>query len=229
MAVLSHASTMTSADERRALDRPTVPKGASPPGWIRQWLGLLVFALVLVFARASLADHYVVPSGSMEPTVHVGDRIFVNKAAFGWRVPLTGVWLGHPRMPARGSVIVLDPPEPGPGPVLLKRVVALPGDVVKVRGGRLQINGESVPVETVVSEPGTLVEHLGPPHHIQLGFGGGPDWGPEVVPEGKLLVLGDNRGNSRDGRYFGFIDVTLVRGRAVGIYARSGRPTWRDL
>jgi len=229
MAALSHTSVMTSARESRALDVPSRRSGVSPPGRARQWLGLLGFAVVIVFARASLADHYVVPSGSMEPTVQIGDRIFVHKAAFGWRVPLTGVWLGGPTLPARGSVIVLDPPEPGPAPVLLKRVVALPGDAVTVRGGRLEINGEPVPVHADGSEPGTLVEDLGPPHHIQLGFDGGPDWGPEVVPEGKLLVLGDNRGNSRDGRYFGFIDITHVRGRAVGIYARSGRPTWREL
>lgn len=220
---------MDPAPDPRVLNAPRARGGVSPPGRARQWLGLLAFALVIVFTRASLADHYVVPSGSMEPTVQVGDRIFVNKAAFGWRVPLTGLWLGGPTLPARGSVIVLDPPEPTPAPVLLKRVVALPGDVVQVRRGRLQINGEPVPVRADVREPGTLIEHLGPPHRIQLRFGGGPDWGPEVVPDGKLLVLGDNRGNSRDGRYFGLIDATLVRGRAVGIYARSGRPTWRDL
>lgn len=220
---------MTPEPPPRVPAGPQQQRALSAPRWARDWLGLLAFALVIVFARASLADHYLVPSGSMEPTVQVGDRILVNKAAFGVRVPLTGLWLGSPSLPERGSVIVLDPPEPGPAPVLLKRVVALPGDVVRVRDGRLQINGEAVPVHADAAEPGSLIEELGPPHHIQLRFGGGPDWGPEVVPDGKLLVLGDNRGNSRDGRYFGFIDVTGVRGRAVAVYARSGRPTWRGL
>jgi signal peptidase I len=206
---------------------PTSPKPLSGRGWARQWIGLFGFSLVLTFARASLADHYVVPSGSMEPTVKVGDRILVNKAAFGWRVPFTDLWLGSPSLPERGSVIVLESPEPGP--VLLKRVVALPLDLVEVRGGRLTINGAAVPVGADLDDPGSLVEYLGPAHHIQLELGGGRDFGPQVVPADKVLVLGDNRGNSRDGRYFGFVDVTTLRGRALGIYARSGRPTWRDL
>lgn len=163
----------------------------------------------------------------MEPTVQVGDRILVNKAAFGWRVPFTDLWLGAPSLPERGSVIVLESPESGP--VLLKRVVALPLDSVEVRGGRLTINGEPVPVGPDVDEPGSLVEYLGPPHHIQLELDGGRDFGPQVVPADKVLVLGDNRGNSRDGRYFGFVDVTRLRGRVLGIYARSGHPTWRGL
>jgi signal peptidase I len=196
-------------------------------GGPQKWLGLLAFSLVLVFARASLADHYVVPSGSMEPTVHVGDRIFVNKAAYGWRVPLTDLWLAPPSLPERGSVIVLTSPDPGP--VLLKRVVALPLDLVEVRGGRLSINGQAVPVRSDDVQPSGLIEYLGPPHQIRIGLDGGRDFGPKVVPEGKLLVLGDNRGNSRDGRYFGFVDVERVRGRALGIYARSGRPTWLGL
>jgi signal peptidase I len=205
---------------------PVTPTRPARSTGAKNWLGLLAFSLVLVFTRASLADHYVVPSGSMEPTVQVGDRIFVNKAAYGWRVPLTGLWLTPPSVPERGSVVVLTSPDPGP--VLLKRVVALPLDLVEVRGGRLSINGQAVPVSWD-DVPSGLVEYLGPPHEIRLGYDGGRDFGPEVVPQGKLLVLGDNRGNSRDGRYFGFVDVERVRGRALGIYARSGRPTWLGL
>jgi signal peptidase I len=195
--------------------------------WVRQWLGALAFVAVIASARASLADHYVVPSGSMEPTVHVGDRILVNKAAFGWRLPLTEVWLGEPSLPERGSVVVLRSPEPGP--VLLKRVVALPLDRVLVQHGRLSINGVEVPVSEADGERDTLVEYLGTPHRIQLALHGGPDFGPSVVPAGKILVLGDNRGNSRDGRYFGFVDAVTLRGRALGVYASDGRLTWRSL
>jgi signal peptidase I len=221
----SHTPIMT--HEPSIPPAPLAPPRVSPPRWARQLAGVLAFALVLMFARASLADHYVVPSGSMEPTIQIGDRILVNKAAFGWRVPLTDFWLGAQSLPARGSVIVLSSPEPGP--VLLKRVVALPRDVVEVRSGRREINGKTVPVRANLAQPSHVVEYLGPPHEIQLGFGGGPDFGPEVVPDGKMLVLGDNRGNSRDGRYFGFVDGQRLRGQVLGVYARSGRPTWRGL
>ena len=200
---------------------PSKSRRQRAPAWLRDFLSIAVTLLVLLVARASLADHYVVPSGSMQPTVHVGDRIFVNKAAFGVRVPLSDVWLGGQKLPARGTVVVLDSPDDGP--VLLKRVVAHPGDVVSVRGGRLILNGREVKLTRV---GGQKLELLGHPHPISLEHGGGPDFGPRRVPAGHLLVLGDNRGNSRDGRSFGFVKLEKLRGEALGIYARDGRPGW---
>lgn len=107
--------------------------------------------------------------------------------------------------------------------VLLKRVVAVPGDVVQVTDGRLLLNGKPVPVET---RDGGLVESLGDGHGLRLDNGGGPDFGPVKVPADRYLVLGDNRGNSRDGRYFGFVKGEAVLGRAISILARAGSPTW---
>jgi signal peptidase I len=176
----------------------------------------LSFAAAIAFtARASLADHYRVPSGSMEPTVHVGDRIVVSKAAYGIRLPMTETYLVRYAAPARGDVVVIEPPDSESksaidsdviGSVLLKRVVAVEGDLVEVRDGRLHIDGREVP-------------EIG----ISLDAGGGPDLGPVRVPRGKVLLLGDNRGNSRDGRSFGWIDRERVLGRAVSVVARDGR------
>jgi signal peptidase I len=165
----------------------------------------------------------------MEPTVEVGDRILVNKLAFGVRLPLTDYWLGSVQVPERGSVVVIAPPEDD-GPVLLKRVVAVAGDEVAVHGGRLFLDGQAVAVERAPELPWHQeVERLGAPHRIELAFGGGPDFGPTRVPRGQMLVMGDNRGNSRDGRSFGFVDVDSVRGRAVAVYVSGGSLTWRAL
>jgi signal peptidase I len=163
-------------------------------------------AAVLFTARASLADHYVVPTGSMEPTVHVGDHILVDKVAYGVRVPLSHEWIARFDSPKRGDVVVLSSPEDGK--VLLKRVAAVEGEDVAVRDGHVLINGESA------SEP-----------WASLASGAGPDFGPEIVPPGKVLVLGDNRGNSRDGRDIGWIDTDAVLGRAIAVVGatRSSR------
>lgn len=199
-------------------------------GWLRQWLSLAAFSAIILCARASLADHYVVPSGSMEPTVEVGDRILVNKLSFGLRLPLTQVWLGSVTTPERGTVVVIAPPEEE-GPVLLKRVVALQGDIVAVRSGMLSLNGRAVSISRDVSigEERRKVEHLGPRHSIKLQYGGGPDLGPIEVPAGKMLVMGDNRGNSRDGRSFGFVEIDSLLGEAIAVYRRGGEFTWQSL
>jgi signal peptidase I len=178
---------------------------------------IATMSAVAFTARASLADHYRVPSGSMEPTVHVGDRIAVLKAAYGVRVPLTAAWVVTFDEPSRGDVVILDPPageleDRAPGEVLLKRVVALGGEMVEVRGGRVMIDGQPLAETT-----------------ITLEAGGGPDFGPWRVPDHALLVLGDNRGNSHDGRAFGFVDRDRVLGRAVAVIGRDGRPTYRGL
>ncbi|MDB4935178.1 MAG: Signal peptidase [Labilithrix sp.] len=171
-------------------------------------------ALVAFTARASLADHYKVPSGSMEPTVHVGDRIVVSKAAYGLRLPLTDTYLVRYAAPQRGDVVVIEPPDDDAkhamddgmlGSVLLKRVVAVEGDLVEVKDGRVHIDGREIPEA-----------------RISLDAGGGPDLAPVRVPRGKVLLLGDNRGNSRDGRIFGFVDGEHVLGRAVSVVARDG-------
>lgn len=186
---------------------------------------LLSLLAVLFTARSSLADHYTVPTGSMLPTVEPGDHVVVDKTAYALRLPLTHVELARLGEPARGDVVVLD--EPGGGTVLLKRVVAVAGDEVRVEDGELWLNGCPVPTESV--GPFEAFERLGAQHHIRLEHGGGPDFGPTVVPAGQVLVLGDNRGDSRDGRFFGFVPRESLLGRAERVVVRGGSPVWLEL
>jgi signal peptidase I len=182
-------------------------------------------AMVIFSTRSSLADHYVVPSGSMLPTVEIGDRILVNKLAFGFHLPFVRSYLIPIAEPQRGDVVVLD--SPVEDIVLLKRVVAVPGDRVEVREGRLSIGGREVPV---AKRGGQLTEVLdAAAHPIRVTHGGGPSFGPMVVPEGHYLVLGDNRGESADGRLFGFVERDRLRGKAIAVYYSDGGFTWERL
>ena len=214
---------------------PSAPEpSAAPPvqaptarkwRWLRELVPLAALVLVMLGARSSLADHYYVPTGSMIPTVAVGDRLIVNKLAYGLRLPFSDLTLVPFSGPARGEVVILTSPEDGQ--VLLKRVAALPGDLVAVRDGRLVINGQAVPVRSVGGEP---VEELGAAlHPLRLTRGGGADYGPVKVPPDRYLVLGDNRGESHDGRSFGLVERAAIMGRAVGVYMRDGGFSWHGL
>ncbi len=192
------------------------------PSWVREVARLGVVMGIVTSARVSLADHYVVPSGSMEPTVMTSDHVVVDKLAYGLHVPLVDGYALHFAPPARGDVVVLESPEDGR--VLLKRVVAVPGDEVRVVGGTLVIDGHAVPVDARQTTP---VERLGAAtHRINLDQGGGPDFGPVQVPKDRFLVLGDNRGNSRDGRWFGLVARDAVLGRVEGVIVRDGHLGW---
>lgn len=189
---------------------------------VKEVLPIAVVSAGMLVARTSLADHYVVPSGSMEPTVEIGDRILVDKRAFGVWVPVVDSYVLKAADPQPGDVVVLASPENGK--TLLKRVVAGPGDVVAVRGGRVTRNGNEAPV---TQEHEGNYEALGDTRHpLRLG---GPDFGPARVPDGHYLVMGDNRGNSHDGRVFGFVARDAIRGRAVRVFLRNGSLTWRSL
>jgi signal peptidase I len=191
----------------------------------RDLVSILGASAICLVARASLADHYRVPTGSMEPTVAVGDQICVNKAAYGLRVPASEKYVLEGAGPARGDVVVLT--SPTDGEVLLKRVVAVPGDVVEVSAGHVAIDGARAPVR---EEDGGAVEELGGREHaLSTESGGGPDFGPTLVPKDAYLVLGDNRGNSRDGRYFGWVPRGAVLGRAVAVCLHDGKPVWQGL
>jgi signal peptidase I len=206
------------------MSNPTAPVRSRARRIARELLVVAAFALVLMSARSSLADHYLVPTGSMQPTIEIDDRILVNKAAYGLRVPFTDRYVARFDGPAIGDVVVLDSPEEDK--VLLKRVVGVPGTHIEVRGGRVRLDGKLAPVEY---RGDGLHEQLGGAEHaLRLGDGGGPDWGPVTIPDGQYLVMGDNRGESRDGRTFGLVKRTAIRGRAVGVFWRAG-PTWDGL
>ena len=182
-------------------------------------LALLV-VLMLAF-RSSFADHYHVPSGSMEYTLMPGDRVVVDKTAYGIRIPFTTIDLFGAATPARGDVVVFD--SPSNGDRLIKRIVAVGGDVVALNDGRLAVNGE--PLGDAVSEDYGEQTAL-----LNLDDGGGPDIDSVAVPDGMVLALGDHRGNSQDGRFFGPIPEEEIVGRALGIYYRRGEGfVWRKL
>jgi signal peptidase I len=211
------------------------PAPAAGPGSLRSRLrryrrtatSLLVIVLAVIAVRSSLADHVRVPTGSMMPTVEAGDRVLVNKSAYGIRIPLTEKWAVHFDGPAAGDVVVLDAPDEDK--LLLKRVVATPGDTITVRAGHIILNGTEAPV-TASADGAQLYETLnGVRHAVRLDRLGGPDYGPETMPPGRYLVMGDNRGDSRDGRYFGLVRRSAILGRASVVFMRGGWPVWRGL
>jgi signal peptidase I len=184
--------------------------------WLRQNRRFLLALFLLFVARASLADHYLVPSGSMEYTLLPGDRVFVDKRAYGLRVPLTQIKLLAGASPSPGEVVVFDAPDSGIR--LIKRVVAVGGDVVQVRDGHVLINGKPFPRDA----SGDVERFSERSANLNLTFGGGPDLPPTQVPEGHVFVLGDSRGNSRDSRWFGFVPEAALYAKALGVYYRSG-------
>jgi len=193
--------------------------------WLRrEALPLLVMVLLLVTARASFANHYYVPSGSMQPTLEPGDRVAVDMSAYGLRVPFTRHVLVERGQPQRGDVVVFDSPVYGTR--LIKRVVAVGGDRVELHDGHLSINGVAM-ADAGESQAERFGERVA---QLDLADGGGPDIIDEMVPAGRVLVLGDHRGRSADGRVFGFVQADAIYARAVAIYWRSSDGLgWRAL
>jgi signal peptidase I len=166
----------------------------------------------MLAARSSFADHYVVPSGSMEQTLQPGDRVVVDKRAYGLRIPFTLVKVVPGQPPARGDVIVFDAPDDGTR--LIKRIVAVGGDLLEVRGGHVFINGQPGDAKAV----------------LNLKMGGGPDVPPIRVPAGRVFAMGDFRGNSHDSRFFGFVREDEIYAKAARVYYRSGEGfVWKPL
>jgi signal peptidase I len=145
-------------------------------------------------------------------------------SAYVLRIPFTRHVLVERGQPQRGDVVVFDSPTDGTR--LIKRVVAVAGDRVELRDGRLLIDGVPMadPALPVAERFGARVAQL------DLADGGGPDIGGVVVPPGRVLVLGDHRGRSADGRWFGFVEADAIYARALAVYWRSGEgPQWRKL
>jgi signal peptidase I len=181
----------------------------------------------VIGARSSVADHYRVESSSMEYSLMTYDRVIVNKMAYGFRILLTTVDIFGSSTPQRGDIALFDSPEEG-HVRLIKRIVAIGGDHVSLVNGQLSINGEAL------GDRG--VEHFGDREALlnlttqrYFNEGGGPNF-DAIVPPGMVLAVGDHRGNSNDGRMFGFIDERELVGRAIAIYYRRGDGfVWKGL
>lgn len=201
-----------------------------------QWLtrlltrnkGFIVFMLGMLVFRSAVADWNVVPTGSMQPTIRIGDRILVDKAAYDVRLPFTHVSLLHLADPARGDIVVLD--SAAAGERLVKRVIGIPGDTVALRHNQLYVNGQYASYRPAHAEgirddredPALYAtETMGSLHHAvrwsAAAQGHSSDLGPVTVPAGQYLLLGDNRDNSADSRYFGFFPRREITGRATRV------------
>ena len=186
-----------------------------------------VLAVVLVL-RSFLVEPFQIPSGSMLPTLEVGDFILVNKYAYGLRLPVAGTKILEVDDPERGDVMVFHYPEDG-STNYIKRVVGLPGDRLRYRDKQLSINGEPVPREFVARLPPVerWREQLGDVEHdiyLTMGRVSGSGEGEWVVPDGHYFVMGDNRDNSNDSRYWGMVPDKLVVGKAFAIWMH-----WKSL
>jgi signal peptidase I len=187
-----------------------------------------IFALMILIVsslRSALADWNDVPTGSMKPTIQEGDRVVVNKLAYDLKVPFTTIKIFQWDNPKRGDIVVLFSPVDGTR--LVKRVVALPGDQVEMRENQLFINGkvakQSPVATTELADYGrayVLAENLYGHTHKMMVTPEIPavrSFGPVVVPTGNYFVLGDNRDNSNDSRFIGFIERRRIVGEAVAV------------
>lgn len=194
--------------------------------WIKENRGFVTFLICFALFRTAVADWNPIPSGSMRPTLLEGDVVLVNRLAYDLKLPLTDVVLAHLGEPQRGDVVTFSSPTDGTR--LIKRLVALPGDRVEMRNEVLFINGEAAHYENIEAlaekrEDGRQIKALrlseqigGKTRRIQLldGVPARRSFGPLVVPADSYLMLGDNRDNSADSRYIGFVPRQLLIGRA---------------
>lgn len=181
---------------------------------VKENWGILLFTLVLFASRSSFADWYLVPTGSMLPTIVEGDRIFVDKMAYRLELPFTDIEIMQTGQPKRGDIVVFNSEKAGNR--LVKRLIGEPGDRVAMLDNKLSINGEQVVYEASDNEL-HKTEYLGDvAHFVQFipVAEARDNFAEVIVPQGHYLVLGDNRNNSADSRYYGFVPAIEIQGKA---------------
>lgn len=193
---------------KKDFQKDQVPQ--SRKGKLRENIEALVIAVILaLFIRAFVVQAFKIPSGSMQNTLLIGDYILVNKFIYGIKIPFTDITAIPIKSPQRGDIVVFKFPQ-DPSKDFIKRVIGLSGDTIEIRNKQLFVNGKHVENEdyAVYSDPHVLPPMLQPRDNF----------GPVTVPEGQLFVMGDNRDESNDSRFWGFVDKESVRGKAFLIY-----------
>lgn len=215
---------------------------AREPVWVEWGAGFFPVILVVFLLRSFVVEPFKIPSGSMIPTLEIGDFILVNKFTYGIRLPVINTKVIDIGLPQRGDVMVFRFPQ-DPSVDYIKRLVGLPGDKVEYRNKRLTINGEAVEMRQIedylqrISYSQQFVEKLGAVEHRVLNDKEAPVYIPGVdrfpyeencnynqsgvtctVPPGHYFMVGDNRDNSRDSRFWGFVPEENIVGKAFFIW-----------
>lgn len=208
--------------------------------WLWEWVKSLAVALAIWFVlRALLIEAFRIPSSSMERTLLVGDFLFVNKALYGAELPIIHTRLPAFRDPQLHDIVVFDS-KLDAGTKVVKRIVGMPGDTLEMRGNVLFRNGvrqhEPYAIHSdSLDDPSDpemrrwQMDYLLPGVERETYRPTRGNWGPIVVPAGQYFVLGDNRDNSLDSRYWGFVDRRVIRGRPLFVYYSYDRASWRAL
>ncbi len=211
---------------------PTSPSPQSVGRWMWEWTKSIFIALLLfVFVRTFMVEAFQIPTASMENTLLVGDFLLVNKMVYGAEIPGTGLQLPAFDSPSRGEVVVFEPPPSAgqpPGTNYVKRIVGVPGDTLEMRGARLYVNGMQVdePYAKASRRFGDVPsshfawqrDYLVNRRRRRPYRPTRDNWGPIAVPEDHYFVLGDNRSNSEDSRYWGFVPRESIKGRPMIVY-----------
>ncbi|MBM4266886.1 MAG: signal peptidase I [Deltaproteobacteria bacterium] len=206
----------TGARKPRAAEA-TAGSGTKTKSAFREYAEALIVALALaLFIRTFFVQAFKIPSGSMLPTLQIGDHLLVNKILYGIRVPVLGTRYLSFFEPERGDIVVFVYPEDHEKD-FIKRVVGVPGDVIEIRRKQLYRNGK--PVDRS-DEPYA--------HYTkEIEAGARDNWGPQTVPPGQVFVMGDNRDHSFDSRFWGFVPFEYIKGKAFIIYwSWDGVDTW---
>jgi signal peptidase I len=234
--------TVSPRAETTPAARSTSHASRSFATWLWEWTkSILVALLVWFLLRSFLVEAFRIPSGSMENTLLIGDFLFVNKALYGAEVPLVGARLPAVREPRRNDILVFDSVEE-PGLKVVKRLIGMPGDTLAMEAGVLYRNGVKIDEPYVVHTDDARSEDAMQrlkmrewqlPHLVRRDAATyKPDlqeWGPIVVPADSFFMMGDNRDSSYDGRYWGFLPRTNVRGRPLLVYYSYDPNSWRSL
>lgn len=211
--------------------------------WLWDWAKSIAVALVVwFFLRTFLVEAFRIPSGSMENTLLIGDFLFVNKLLYGAEVPLIHKRLPAVREPRRGEILVFDSVEEE-GLKVVKRLIGISGDTLSMKNGQLYRDGKAVNEPWVIrTDPSAQADYAQREKmrnwQSEYLVGGvnrqnyHPDlnnWGPIVVPTGQYFMMGDNRDGSYDGRYWGFLPKSNVRGRPLLVYYSFDGSTYKPL
>ncbi len=176
---------------------------------VREYVEAIIIAILLaLFIRTFIVQAFKIPSGSMLPTLKIGDHLLVNKFSYGVKIPFTGTLLVPWNDPERGDVVVFRFPKDR-SVDYIKRVVGVPGDIVTIKDKHVMINGKAVADPHAHFTSGTLLDGKSSPRD---------NFGPVTVPKNSIFVMGDNRDNSYDGRFWGFVDQRDILGKAFILY-----------